>query len=419
MFINSDIPESRKKLGWYEVKGKKYLNKYHALEQCGPGEWPKWNFHDDAYSQESWSTEPSEDLYDLYRQRAEQLRKKYQYVILYYSGGIDSHAILNTFIEGNIPLDGIIVSGSYSLNSDLSKGCNQEQLIVAKPYLDSLILQGKLTCPIHYLDTVKHHRKFKDENWVYACGQALTPQVYSYNFFWEDPWVQNFLLKGSTCFVRGVDKPRVILEDNRWYVSFLDAYVMSGTPTGELSKKQDWDIQEYFYWTPDFTKIVNKQAHVLINWFESNLTEDQCRNLTSKEDKLFNRGKYNKYVDPLVYGRYVDQPIGGDKTYFSLGKPVSSNAWSKDFWFFKAKDVMHKEYQAWVAGMKMLSAKISPDKFNQYDSNNSNKIAIESFFKEYNFGPELLDLNQALFGTVGCWSQFHYVKDAKFAKSFT
>jgi len=236
MFINDEIATSKKKLGWYEVKGTVYSNKYHALEQCGPGEWPKWNFHDEAYSQEPWHVEPKEDLYELYRQRAMQIRLKYQNVILYYSGGIDSHAILNTFIEAKIPLDGIIVSGSFGLNDDLAQGCNQEQLRVAKPYLDSLVAQGLITCPIHYLDTVDFHKKFEDENWVYACGQALTPQVYSYNFFWEDPWVQKFLLQGTTCFIRGIDKPRVVLENGKWYVSFLDVYIMSGTPTGELSK---------------------------------------------------------------------------------------------------------------------------------------------------------------------------------------
>jgi len=412
MFINDDIATSKKKLGWYEVKGTAYSNKYHALEQCGPGEWPKWNFHDEAYSQEPWHVEPKEDLYELYRQRAMQIRLKYQNVILYYSGGIDSHAILNTFIEAKIPLDGIIVSGSFGLSDDLAQGCNQEQLRVAKPYLDSLVAQGLITCPIHYLDTVDFHKKFEDENWVYACGQALTPQVYSYNFFWEDPWVQKFLLQGTTCFIRGIDKPRVVLENGKWYASFLDVYIMSGTPTGELSRKQDWDIQEYFFWTPEFTKIVNKQAHILINWFEENLTEAECTRLTTKEAKTFKRGEYNKYVDPLVYGRYVQQEIGGEKTYYSLGKPFSSNIWHKDFWFFKAKDVMEKEYQTWVAGLKMVSTKITSDHFNTQSFDDQQQLA--TFLKKYNLGPELLDANDALFGTVGIWSQFHYIKDAKF-----
>ena len=151
----------------------------------------------------------------------------------------------------------------------------------------------------------------------------------------------------------------------------------------------------------------------MINWFETNLTEAECLRLTTKEAKTFKRGEYNKYVDPLVYGRHVQQEIGGEKTYYSLGKPFSANIWHKDFWFFKAKDVLEKEYQTWVAGLKMVSTKITSDHFNTQSFNDKQQLA--TFLKQYNLGPELLDANNALFGTVGIWSQFYYIKDATFS----
>lgn len=404
----NDISIARKKHGWYEVNNTIYLNKYQALENCKDNEWPQWNFHNDAYSQENWTKEPEENLYDLYCQRAWQIRKKYNNVILYYSGGIDSHVILNTFVENNIPLDGIIVSGSYSLSQDLTDGCDLEQLHVAKPYLDYLIQNKGLTCPIHYLDTTKYNHEFRDENWVYSCGQSLTPQVFGYQHFWRESWIQNFLRKGSTCFVKGIDKPRVILENNKWFFSFMDGPIMTGNPTSSPDIDCNWDMQEYFYWTPDFTKIVRKQAHILINWFENNLSLEQCQTLTSKEGGVFDRVKYNNYVDPLIYDRYTTQPIGGEKTYFSLGKPFM-NIWRKDFWFFKARDVYQQEYQAWTAGVKLLSQKISPHRFNKPKI--KDQAHLEKFLQECHLGPEFLDLNAALFGTVGCWSKFYYIKD--------
>jgi hypothetical protein len=267
MYTDGDIP--RDKLGSYLVSGKQYTNKYHALENCSSGEWPHFNFHDNIYSQVNWLQEPQEDLYEIYRQRAQQLRDKYDYLIIYYSGGIDSHCVLRTFLDNDIKLDGIIVSGSYSIESKIKTTCNMEQRTVALPFLQELKNRG-INIPVHFLDTVNHHH-YEDENWIYACGHSLTPQIYSYNFFWQDPWVKNFLERGSTGFIRGVDKPRVILEDDVWYVSFINVHILSGTPSGYLSKKQNWDIQEYFFWTPDMTKIVNKQAHVLIKWIEENL----------------------------------------------------------------------------------------------------------------------------------------------------
>lgn len=401
MFINDDIP--RKKLGWYTVNGVNYTNKYHALENCKDGHWPEWNFHDDIFSEQDWSREPNEDLYEIYRQRAQQLRDMYDHVILYYSGGIDSHAVLRTFLDNDIKIDGIIISGSYSIDSRITSSCNLEQKIVAMPYLNELKKQNRLNVPIFQLDTVKHHH-FEDENWVYSCGQSLTPQVYSYNFFWQEPWIKNFLEKGSTCFVRGVDKPRIIFEDNQWFVSFIDVHILSGTPTGILSKKQNWDIQEYFFWTPDMPKIVVKQAHIMINWLERNLSLQKIRQLTTKEN-TFNRKEYNLYADPLVYGAYVDQRPGLDKPYFSLNKPVFNNMWHKDIWFLQAKDVHEKEYQKWIAGLRHISDKIDPMYFNKAPT------ISDDVYKQHYFTEELINLSNILHGTVGSWSKFHKIKD--------
>lgn len=406
MFVNDHMPTSRAAMGWYEVNGLRYLNKYHALENCPAEQWPRWNFNHDTYGIVDWGTEPAQDLYDIYRDRAEQLRTSYDYLLLYYSGGIDSHAVLRSFVDNDIKLDGIVVSGSYSVDQSNHWTCNQEQRQVADPYIDQLRRASKLRCPVYYLDTVKYHT-FEDENWVYACGQSLTPQVYSYNHFWQEPWLQDFVMRGRTAFIRGVDKPRVILDDDQWYVSFLDAYVMSGTPTGRLAKNQDWDIQEYFFWTPDMPKIVQKQAHVMIQWMEKNLDKAKIQTLTSKENLIFNRGLYNDYADPMVYGRYVDQRPGEPRPYFTLGKPLSPNVWHKDLWFFQTRDVHQTEYNKWVAGLQMLGRKIPSHRFNQRPSDVQN---LETFAKAYNFDRQALDLGPILFGTVGIWSNFYPVR---------
>lgn len=405
MWINDDIPVSRAKQGWYEVNGNRYLNKHHALEVCAENEWPQWNFNNTEYSRVDWSTEPTKDIYEIYKERALQLRQKYDFLLLYYSGGVDSHAVLRSFIDNNIPLDGIIITGSFSVDSeDLT--CNQEQKRVAKQYVTQLSNAGKLPCPVFYLDTVKYH-KFEDENWVYACGQSLTPQVFSYNNFWQEPWLQNFLMRGKTAFIRGVDKPRVILQDSQWYVSFLDSYIMSGTPTGTLKANQDWDIQEYFYWTPDMPEIVVKQAHIMIQWFEANLPYAEIEKLTTKES-TFNRSKYNDYADPLVYGRYVEQEPGQPRPYFTLGKPAFTNVWHKDIWFFKSRDVLKDEYNKWIAGMQMIQSKISKSKFNQVD-----QVKLAELSGVYNLDQQAVDLGPVLFGTVGSWSKFYSVKPFK------
>ena len=116
--------------------------------------------------------------------------------------------------------------------------------------------------------------------------------------------------------------------------------------------------------------------------FTISVLDDDSYIVTSYDNALAAITEYNKYVDPLVYGRYVQQEIGGEKTYYSLGKPFSSNIWHKDFWFFKAKDVMEKEYQTWVAGLKMVSTKITSDHFNTQSFDDQQQLA--TFLKKYN-----------------------------------
>jgi hypothetical protein len=211
-------------------------------------------------------------------------------------------------------------------------------------------------------------------------------------------------MRGKTAFIRGVDKPRIVLKDNQWYVSFLDAHIMSGTPTGMLKNNQDWDIQEYFYWTPDMPEIVAKQAHIMINYLESRLPYDELAKLTTKESS-FDRGRYNDYADPLVYRRYVEQEPGQQKTYFSLGKPLSSNVWHKDIWFFQNRDVLQDDYNKWVAGLDMLRKKIPQHRFNKFKQDKLGELK-----DLYRLDQQAIDLGPILFGTVGIWSKFHPVK---------
>jgi hypothetical protein len=52
-----------------------------------------------------WSVEPEGTLADLYTQRARALRDRFDYLILLYSGGSDSHQMLMTFLNASIHLD--------------------------------------------------------------------------------------------------------------------------------------------------------------------------------------------------------------------------------------------------------------------------------------------------------------------------
>ena len=428
MFINQDIPNSRKKCGYYELNGNNYINKFHALSRCKNGEWPRFIFNDEIYSKYNFSQEPKEDLYELYKKRAIQLRQKYDNVLIYFSGGIDSLVIMRTFLENNLKIDGVIVVGSWKVDGKLGGAPNWntlEQNNVAIPLLNAMEKEYNVKLNVRFIDAVDTFYNYKDENYVWSLGGNLIgPRMYAWNHIWKDPWLQTFLMKGNTCSIKGIDKPRVFIEDGIWKFGFLDLLVNDGTPSGELNSKQDWDIQEYFFWTPDVPEIVIKQAHIVIDYIEQNCTVDELKKIAVK-DASFDRGKFNKYADPLIYGRYVKQKIGGEKTYFSLSKPLSAGLIQKDLWFHQlGDDETKKQFDVWLAGVNLLQKKIdkkyfnSPDKVLKTNSEYEFNKKYNKIKKEYHIHDMIQPTSNTdrhvIFGTVGCWSKLYDIKKSKF-----
>jgi hypothetical protein len=79
------------KLGVYRVGDLKFYSKLQAIEMSTKtGIHLHWDFNEAVFDSYDWTVEPKDSLVELYRQRAQQLRNKYDYIILAYSGGADS-----------------------------------------------------------------------------------------------------------------------------------------------------------------------------------------------------------------------------------------------------------------------------------------------------------------------------------------
>jgi|TARA_R110000782_G_scaffold211304_1_gene299225 hypothetical protein len=438
MFLGDDIPISKKKVGFYELHGKQYGNKFHALSHCKNGEYPKFNFNEEAFGKADFTVNPSESIYELYKKRALQLRKDYDYLVVYFSGGIDSAIIIRTFLENKIKIDGVIVYGTWSLDGKLPDGMPNyntlEQSRAGMPFLKQMEKEYNVKLNICMYDAVESFYNFKDENYVWSLGgNTVGPRMYSWNFVWQNKWMQQFLMKGKVASIKGIDKPRVYIEDGKWYFGFLDTNVNDGTPTGELHARQDWDIHEYFYWTPDMPELVIKQAHIVIDYLEKNVPIDVLKRISTK-DASFDRKTYIDYVDPLIYsnnGRWLTQDIGKPKNYFGLSKPLSAGLVQKDLWFHQlGDDETKQQFDVWLAGINLLQSKIDPMYFNQsrlesVDEKVYGKVASNAEFDarwntivgEYNLQkmiqPKDKDDRHIIWGPVGIWSTPYFVKNSK------
>lgn len=418
MFTLESISQHRRKHGYYIVDDEIYNNKYLALSHKKQNSDFRFYFNDDAFGKHDWSKEPVEDLYGLYRQRALQLRQQYDYLVLYFSGGIDSITILRTFLDNNIRIDGIVMYGTWKLDQKYrEKNLDViEQNTVGVPYLQDLEKQYNRKLDYYLLDTTDFYQNYQDDDWVFACNTFLGPRMFCHNFYWQDPWMQQWLYKGNTAFIRGIDKPRVILENDVWNLGFLDVQCIDSAPSGVYDKRNDYAITEYFFWTPDCPTLLAKQCHTVINYLEQHVTKDVLNKISTKAGD-FDQALYYKYVDPLVYGRYTPQAPGEEKPYFSLPKSIAPSLVQKDLWFYQTgNSEMKKEFEIWKRGINRLNNSIDPGAFNLTKNKSKNSTYdywITDIYREFNLNgipiPEL-GKPHVLWGTVGTWARLHPIR---------
>lgn len=97
--------------GYYIYKNERILCKreLHSKIKINRDNRPdvKFILNDDIFSNIDCKIDPPFTLSQLYKLRATELRENYDYLILMYSGGSDSHQILSTFLNEGIFLDEI------------------------------------------------------------------------------------------------------------------------------------------------------------------------------------------------------------------------------------------------------------------------------------------------------------------------
>ena len=256
------------RFGYYRIGQQKFYSKYLAIqEHARTGIHPEWHFNDEVFSSYNWKEEPAESLEELYRQRVEQLRNKYDYLVLLYSGGSDSHNILDVFINNNIKLDEICTYHNLSAPGQQDLGTNAEVLRAAFPYMEHV----RSTHPEirqRIVDITPNQVSY----WLNDQYGQLWLENLSNNFhlgsiqsqikYSLDPEYAQMRDRGIKIgFIVGTDKPRVWQIDGRWCVRFIDTF------TDFIFHCQD-DGTEFFYWSPDLPKLIIKQSHIVKRYLE-------------------------------------------------------------------------------------------------------------------------------------------------------
>jgi hypothetical protein len=331
--------------GYYQVESKKFISKFEALKYANEINKPiKFVYFDNAFNSVNKSFLGRQNLNNLYKQRAQQLRDEYDYLILYFSGGADSYNVLRSFIDNNIKLDEVCVRWPmiavdkkfYNPNTQDASSFNflSEWDYAVKPVLENL---------------KQYHPNIKIT--VVDWTEDFTPAVYNENLMikigiWNDvemPMLMSysnsenlFLDKGKkVASIFGVDKPIVGYDDTKWYMGFTDHALGMGIP-----QHQDANNIEYFYWTPKMPEIAFEQAYVVCQYLEQHqhLTKffySQDTDL-SKDTFIEMTALQNDLMKSLIYTTWTG--------VFQASKPVCFDRADKNFWIFERPEfVKHRD----------------------------------------------------------------------------
>lgn len=313
-------------LGHYIVDGKFYYSKSHALyESSVSSKKIEWSFNNEVwenFSKNRLHTLGKRPLDTLYKERAQQLRDKYDYLILNYSGGPDSHNILMTFINNNIHLDEVYVKYSSSVDSKLytpnrtvtgAENLFSEWDFCIKPTLNWLAKEHP-NIKIKIDDVFKNDpESMLNDDTFFVTGHFLGAfEIVRQRTFSDSLLTQT----GKVCEIYGIDKPAVFSENNQFYLFFFDhaVNVVAKDTKERLSMN---NVTELFYWTSDMPDIVFEQSYRILEYFRLHpeLRHLHDINIFKKNDD--NRiEQMRRLTIPLIYTTW-------DQTKFQVNKPVA------------------------------------------------------------------------------------------------
>jgi hypothetical protein len=259
--LNDHLDPRRIGHTYWTVGDFKTISKIAALERAG-GDINKIKFHcmDDLWDRVESTVEPTLSWEELLKIRAWQLRDKYSYLALSYSGGWDSTTALMSFVRNNVQLDEIIIYDrrNYMEDAEMDGAIGTAQQVIKDYNLNTKLTVTNLEWDYH----AKVYEQY-GENYIYLPGCQLcfnqTTRIVKHSNMpiWEQ--IRRRYPEETVGFIEAHDKPRVNLYDNKWYHFYIDSSMYTMIGKGGV---------EMYYHTPDLPDLQLKQIYMSIRYFE-------------------------------------------------------------------------------------------------------------------------------------------------------
>lgn len=233
-------------------------------------------FHNSIWENFDKSKLDQQDLNKLYADRAQQLRDKYKWLVLHYSGGSDSHNILHTFLSNRIKLDEISIRWPKPwLDKKFYKPNNIDTSAKNAPSEFDYTIEPVLKHIQTYHPEIKINIvDYTDNLHSFASSSLLSDRIISINSSRSafgsilqrlDPGTDRKMstVDNNTGHIFGIEKPMLYLKDNDLYFYFSDVSFDT------IRMEDDFNV-EPFYWTGDFPLLPMAQAYQVGIFFKNN-----------------------------------------------------------------------------------------------------------------------------------------------------
>lgn len=388
--------------GYYVVNNKIYTDKIQAiLDAQKTSADLTWHFFQDIFSKVQWNIEPELSLPEFYRIRAQQIRDKYDYVIVRVSGGADSTNAIWSFLNNGIHVDEIITdvptSGLNQFkwnNKDTSVGNTLSEIkYVTYPLLDEIRSKSPNT-KITINDIFQDVLNITPEDWVGNWSEFINPVDRGAGLQKFSHLVKLAEQGKKIGIVWGVDKPQLRYNlDRTVTVSIVDRIVNLGSKN-PFDKPYPNVDRVLFYYTPDLPEMMVKQCHVICKhihkkenmWISSILraisrpagpnalsTSVVNNDLGIPIGPNYIKGAYQQAIAPIIY------PGTWSSGIFQCDKVEGAFMGAHNNWFFTAHKDTHI-YQMMISEFNSFYKKINP----KYLDNTKN--AFIRFSQKYVIG---------------------------------
>lgn len=304
---------SQNPYGNYQVGNTKYPNKMEAAYRATQEKLPiTWDFHNAEFSKINWQQRPPGNIQDLYRQRAQQLRDTYDYIIVYFSGGSDSWTVLNSFLSNGIHVDEIRTNWAMDQRKfQAADPTNRHEVNIMSEFEYAI------------LPVLDHVRKtYPRTNIVINdYSTALQKENFDEELIHRSNHWQNisspYRLKGtseksdllinrhrSVAGVYGFEKLKMRCVNKKLYAFFSDT-----AGGAELDGEK---AVEFFFSTPKFSLIPVMQAHYLRDELLAQKAQAMA-NKNSNAPGLRDRGLWNDIYLRACYPDYNPDTFQTDK----------------------------------------------------------------------------------------------------------